>query len=414
MSDPTSQSPSLSRGARRLGWLLAGVFTLLLLELGSCGYLRVARGYDGAHLMNYQFDPYKIVRLTPDYRDTRGIAHNTQGFRRDVDTARERPEGSIRIFLMGGSTAYGLRSLSQHGKKRYPVIRNDETIDHYLEQYLQERIPDRPVEVINAAITSFYSHHHLIYLNQAVLKYDPTMVVFLDGFNDYFKSQKGFDQWAEYAYQERVTAFMNEPTLEAWARYTGWWLFRRSHFAHLAGLAARDAWSLLRPRGERGSIEVEPALQNLQENARNNFAKMVERNALVLENEGVIAVFTLQPEIAFRQAKTFSPLEEKIFDEMLNYWPENYVEYKNRARPMVIDVLEQATGPHGARFVDLTDIYGGVEGDVYTDYCHLTPLGNRVLAEALGPTLVEILEQQGVLADEAVAASAAGAANRAR
>ena len=99
MPDATSHSPSLSRRARWLGWLLAGVLTLLLLELGSCAYLRVARGYDGQHLMNYQFDPYKIVRLTPDYRDTRGVAHNAQGFRRDEDTSRERPPGGIRIFL---------------------------------------------------------------------------------------------------------------------------------------------------------------------------------------------------------------------------------------------------------------------------------------------------------------------------
>ncbi len=264
--------------------------------------------------------------------------------------------------------------------------------------------------VSSLRITSFYSHHHLIYLNQVVLKYDPTMVVFLDGFNDYFKWEEGFDQFAEYAYQERVTAFMNEPSLEAWARYSGWWLFRRSHFAHLSGLAARDAWALLRPRGERSRIELEPALANLRENARANFAKMVERNSLILANEGVSAVFTLQPEIAFRQSKPFSALESTIFDEMRNYWPENYVEYKNRARPIVIDVLEQATGPHGAHFIDLTDVYGGVEGDVYTDYCHLTPLGNRVLAEALGPPVLEILARSGVVAPGSVATTAADVA----
>jgi hypothetical protein len=45
-------------------------------------------------------------------------------------------------------------------------------------------------------------------------------------------------------------------------------------------------------------------------------------------------------------------------------------------------------------FFDLTDIYGGVTGDVYTDYCHLTPLGNQRLAEFLGERLLPTVRQQ--------------------
>ena len=86
-----------------------------------------------------------------------------------------------------------------------------------------------------------------------------------------------------------------------------------------------------------------------------------------------------------------SPLESKIFNETSQLWPKNYVEFKRRARPVVLEYLESATAVSGARAVDLTDIYGGVTGDVYTDYCHLTPTGNRVLAEALESTVLEAL-----------------------
>ena len=72
------------------------------------------------------------------------------------------------------------------------------------------------VEVINAAITSHYSHHHLIYLNQAILKYSPDMVVFFDGFNDYYAYQHGFDQFRDYAYQERAHQMLDAPSGEAW------------------------------------------------------------------------------------------------------------------------------------------------------------------------------------------------------
>src|SRR5210317_541638 len=97
---------------------LTALATFAILVVGSSIYLRAYRGYDGQHLMNYDFDPYKNIRLTPNFVDTRGIEHNAQGFRRSEDTPRVKPKGTYRIFLMGGSTGYGLRSLSQYGASK--------------------------------------------------------------------------------------------------------------------------------------------------------------------------------------------------------------------------------------------------------------------------------------------------------
>lgn len=400
--DETRPPPHPS-SARHLGIVrrilplaMVTAFTFVLLESGSFAYLRLFRGYDGEHLMNYEFDDYKNIRLTPNFRDTRGIQHNGQGFRRSQETPREKPVGTYRIFLMGGSTGYGLSSQSHLGAQKYPVIRNDETIDYYLERDLDGRIPGMRIEVINAAITSFYSHHHLIYLNQVILKFDPDMIVFLDGFNDYFNFEPGFDQFRDYAYRERVHTFMAEPSVSAWLYYTGWWLFRKRHFFHLAGRALNSVSEMIPSSngGERGRIDVDEALANLRINAENNFVKMVERNGLILQHEGVAAVFALQPEIAFKQSKRFSPLEHQIYDEMNNLWSENYIEFKNSARPVVIDYLERATASTGSTFIDLTDVFGDVQDDVYTDYCHMTPTGNRVLAEHLSPRIIAIIERK--------------------
>jgi lysophospholipase L1-like esterase len=368
-----------------VGTLLAVALTLSVLEGLAYLYLRMHDGYDGTHLVSYQFDDYKIILPTPNYANLKGIYHNAQGFRERENTPRQKDPGLFRIFLMGGSTAYGLGSLSSFGQERYSLITNEETIDYYLEDYLKQKFPGRRIEVINAAITSHYSHHHLIYLNQTILKYDPDMVIFIDGFNDYYPYKKGFDQFADYAYQERAHLFMGEPSGEAWLTYSGWWLFRKSHFVHLAAKTLRPVGiAISRIGARRQVIDVKDALENLRENAGRNFVKMVERNGLILKYENVIPVFALQPEIAFRQAKKFSPLEQNIFREMDAHWQENYVQFKNEARPMVAKYLEESTAKTGSTFIDLTDIYGGVDGDVYTDYCHLTPLGNKRLAEVLG------------------------------
>ncbi len=383
--------------ARGLTKLVAYSLMFLLgasvLEVASCSYLQVFEGYDGAHLMTYDFDEYKNITPAPNYHNTKGIHHNAQGFREDVDTPREKGANTYRIFIMGGSTAYGLQSMSRYGQEKYSVLRNSETIDTYLEEYLRGKVDDRKVEVINAAVTSQYSHHHLIYLNQTVLKYDPDMVVFIDGFNDYFQYGKGFDQFRDYGYQERAHLYMGPPTIEAWTGYSGWWLFRKSHFVHLASKTLRPVWIAIKSVGQsRMHIDVDTALHNLEINAKANFMKMVERNSLILRHEGVVPVFVLQPEIAFTQSKVFSPLERQIYEELDQQWQENFVEFKNKARPRVVEYLLQSTARTGSVFLDTTDIYGGFEGDAYTDYCHLTPMGNKRLAENIGERILPLLD----------------------
>src|SRR5262245_57610505 len=96
-----------------LAILLIGGICFAILEIGAYAYLRAFRGYDGVHLLSIEFDPYKNHRLTPNFDDTRGVHHNAQGFRRNDDTPLVKPAGTVRIFLMGGSTGYGLASLSK-------------------------------------------------------------------------------------------------------------------------------------------------------------------------------------------------------------------------------------------------------------------------------------------------------------
>jgi hypothetical protein len=321
-----------------VGCVLMVITGLTALELAAYGYLRMFTGYDGEHLMSYQFDDYKNIQLTPAYRNTHGVSHNKQGFRRSAETSRVKPPGVYRIFIMGGSTAYGLQSLSRYGREKYGVIRNDQTIDYYLERYLNEKLGADRVEVINAAITSHYSHHHLIYLNQTILKYAPDMVVFVDGFNDYYAYEPGFDQFKHYAYQERAHKMLDEPSVSAWLSYTGWWLFRKSYLVHVAGRAARPLLLQVQKIGkDRAVIDVEAALAQLRVNAKGNFVKMIERSAVILRQEKVAAVFTLQPELVFRQTKRLSPLEQRIFQELDTEWQVNFVDFKNRARPIVTE-----------------------------------------------------------------------------
>ena len=390
---PVGAFRSVRPCVRVAAYSVIAILTITLAEGLAYLYLKTMKGYDGSHLLNYEFDDYKNFSLTPGYVNTEGVYHNAQGFRRRDDTPLAKSAGVYRIFLMGGSTAYGLGSLSRYGQAKYPLLRNDETIDYYLQEYLNERTEGHKVEVINAAITSHGSHHHLIYLNQKILRYSPDMVIFIDGFNDYYPYDKGFDQFRDYAYQARAHTFMTETTAETWLSYTGWLMFRKSHFVHVTARALRPVWvQISRMRGAtRKRILVEEALTNLRANASANFVKMVERNALILKHEGVEAVFTLQPEIVLEKKKVLTELEHKIYGEMDTEWEENYVEFKNKAHPIVVEMLTKATARTGGAFYDLTEVFEGVKEDAYTDYCHLTPMGNKRVAEYLGDKLLPVI-----------------------
>jgi hypothetical protein len=189
--------------------------------------------------------------------------------------------------------------------------------------------------------------------------------------------------------------FLGEPTLRAWTQFTGWWLFRKSHFANLTGRALKNLNRFQAPTSDaRVSIDVNAALRNVRVNGEGNFAKMVTRNSLILSHEGVDAIFALQPEIVFQQSKVRTDLEEKIYQEMVDHWPEGFVEFKNKARPMIVQMLKDAASVGGASTADLTDIYGALESTAYTDYCHLTPEGNRVLAEHVAPQIAQMLNER--------------------
>lgn len=392
MTAPVTSTP-LPRWKRLLFSLILLGIVLAVGEGIASVYLRVTRGYDGEHLYQYDFDPYKNILPAPNYVDTRGIRHNSQGFRRDTEVSREKPAGTYRIFLMGASTAYGLGGLWPHLQKTYAVLKNSETIDAYLQQDLQARFPDRKIEVINAAITSTWTHHELIYLNQTILRYHPDMVLFLDGFNDFYFTNPGHDQFADYSYNLQSRVIMGDPTLRSLVYQNFWWLFRKSALAHVIGRGLRVVKLVLSPRPKRGVMDVERDMASMRQVFPENALKMQRRMALILRDEKVVPVFMLQPMLALeRDHKPMSAMEQKLFDFNISSYAVNYEPWVHQARDFVVQQETAMTTELGAHFIDLTGIYAGVPDQIYTDYCHLTPLGNQMLAKYVAGRIIPLIQ----------------------
>ena len=385
---PGARAP-LSRRKKIVFSLVLALLVLGLFEIGARVYLTVFRGFDGHNLYQYVFDPYKDILPTPGFEDTRGIRHNSVGFRESQEYPIAKPAGTYRVFLMGASTAYGLGGLWTHIEDRYKVLDNSETIDTYLEQILADSVPGAHIEVINAAVTSTWTHHAFIYMNQSILKYDPDMMLFLQGFNDFFRVERGFDQWTSYAYAQPARVIMGEPSLGALAYANGWWLFRKSAAAHLASRGLRLVKLLVSPRPERTPMNVERTFARLHETFPANALVTQERTGAILQHEGIPTLFMLQPLLIMERDRPGMPeMERRLFDYNVESYLPNYEEYMHLAVPYIAEQQAAMAARVGADFLDLSSPFDGVEAQVYTDYAHLTPLGNELIAQQIAARIL--------------------------
>lgn len=395
-------APETTAARRPPAWAIAGAILLLLTllfavcEFGARMYLRASKGYDGEHLYQFAFDPYKNILPTPNYVDTRGIKHNSVGFRRSSEVSIQKPAGTYRIFLMGASTGYGLGGNWPHLDDSYPVLKNSETIDAYLEQELTRRYPGQKFEVINAAITSTWTHHNLIYLNQTVLKYQPDMVLFLDGFNDYYFYDPRHDQFGGYTYSLPSRTIMGDPTISSLVYGTGWWFFRKSAFINQVARAASNVKAMLSSRPARQPIDVAKAIASHEQVFTHNAMKMEERSGLIVRNEGAIPVFLLQPMLILeRDRPGMTDLEKRLFQYNVDSYLPNYEEFAKGAAETIRARNTAMAAKVGGAFVDLTGIYKTVDGQIYTDYCHLTPKGNEILAKHVAESILPLIKLPG-------------------
>ena len=412
---PPPAAPLGAPLSRRKKVLFTGIIVVLVLgvlQLGAYAYLRVFRGYDGSHLMQYEFDPYKNVLPTRDYVDTRGVRHNSVGFRRSSEVSRVKPPGTFRIFLMGGSTAYGLGGLWPHIQNDYAVIKNEETIDAYLERDLARAFPQQKIEVINAAITSTWTHHSLIYLYQTILNYQPDMVLFMDGFNDFFFTEPWHDQFASYSYNLTARVVEGDPTLYSLLAMNGWWMFRKFALAHVIGRAGRELKLIVSPRKDRTPIDPAKSFAGLQEVFLRSAGKTHDRIGALLQHEGVAAVFMMQPMLVLeRDRATATPVEKRLFQFNVDSYLPNYEAFIKVSAPWLAQQEQAMAQRVGASFIDLTGAFKTVPGQVYTDYCHLTPHGNEVVAGVIEQHITPLIRarmQGGGRAGAPAAASPTG------
>ncbi len=109
---------------------------------------------------------------------------------------------------------------------------------------------------------------------------------------------------------------------------------------------------------------------------------MHRRSGLILRDAGAIPVFMLQPMLILERNRPHpTEIERRLFEfNVASYLP-NYEAFVTRAADFVREQETAMAKDVGGLFIDLTGIYHDTDQQAYTDYAHLTPLGNRMLAD---------------------------------
>jgi hypothetical protein len=74
----------------------------------------------------------------------------------------------------------------------------------------------------------------------------------------------------------------------------------------------------------------------------------------------------------------------------------------------ILDILEETILAGGATTLDLTGIYADLVETACTEYCHLTPDGNRLLAQHVAPQNAFMLRQRVAVIDSLASSPASG------
>ncbi|MGH0030256.1 MAG: SGNH/GDSL hydrolase family protein [Myxococcota bacterium] len=293
-----------------------------------------------------------------------GVTINAQGFR-GGDWELERKPGTRRVIVLGGSTAFGKAASS-----------DSRTFAARLEYRLQRR---RATEVWSAGVIGYDSNQEAILLRSRLLDYRPDLLIFFDGWNDFYNSGRTPDgRQLEHPHFLEV----EEALVEAERPWRN--LLWQSAFVR--GLERKwPAWR--RSLGWDEPEEREFGIYRHSPEAVARYAKNLERMIRLARAYGVDSLVAPQPEI-FDRAEP-SEFEQYKRDQLE---ADGYAAYAQAHWLDYVGAARRVAEAEGVPFVEVQDLFDEAEGDVFTDLVHLTDLGQEIVAEALHEPVARVLD----------------------
>lgn len=382
-------------------YFLLCLFLVFLLELGSYFVLKGNdQGVDTETSSRHVFHPYRTHALNINYSrsfDSGGKKlHSDDGFRSDTTFTKDKPENVYRIIMLGGSTLYGIGATGIYPST--PTLNNEQTISHYLDTKLKHHVSNsnigkdgKRIEVINAAVVAYTTFQHLVYFNEVLFEYDPDLVVFLDGHNDFYYYEQ-YNNW-QNAKQgtPKLTYHFNERTFWFTGISVTRYLAQYSRFFMLLEKYMMRVWSNPPPEQYPQSAFARTVDSNFPGNIDDILSETIFKSYVQFQALGKLFDFEtivfLQPQVVLENSDLLSPEDKNIQtltlqsdtntqrSELRSYLPGQFEKYKLK----FVDIAEIADKSYSNK-------------QLYTDYCHLTAVGSEAVAERMFPHLLPFFD----------------------
>lgn len=272
-----------------------------------------------------------------------GQHHNAQinswQMRSSEEVQVPKPSGVYRIFLTGGSTAFGSGAPSQ-----------DKTIGSLLSGLLADRLAQKTglhYEVFTFANPSWASTQERIAIENYLSELQPDLVVSLSGNNDVFWGDAGRNVlWFAAGADEYFQTLAN---------------------VGLKTAGRKELPALPQARPASRPVAAELVSYRLEKNVR--------LSAQALHHVNVDWIFFLQPTLSVTH-KALSSREQAFIPASKNYFVQCY---------QLISTVLAGLRQDNFRFVDLSKIFDAFQAtdEVFLDQFHFGDKGNAVIAEAM-------------------------------
>ena len=340
---------------------------------------------------------------------------NAEGFRDRDNLLLTKPKDEIRIFLLGGSTAFG-----------YGSPNNQATISEYLEQRLEQRlaqqkaspklykpdlIPFDKVEkkkylakpskikpgkyrVINAAVPGYASGNELAQLALQVLKYKPDLIVVLDGYQDLMLQSD-----REAVNPPPMNTDDRKPT--SFVGYLSKAIEPLENKSYLAKVA-QNRWLKDREDFQKQDflLDEQPSnfvryLPQTQDELQRRVDRYVDRQKQILNLSAaaqIPLVVAIQPEITGRDPSQLTDVEGKIATEL----GRTYIQQVRNSYPALIEATQQLAKafPKNIKALDLYQLTDKYPSPSFIDAIHLNQTANQKVAEQLYYAIASLPKMQ--------------------
>ncbi len=163
---------------RRLRLRLLGLAFGVLMSIVLIGGIEfVLRTFDlGPELKHDPFAGFsKLVPMFERQARDDGVevyrVHPGRGITEPREFLAAKPPHGFRAFVVGGSSAAGTPYPSEHA------------FSGWLQQYLERALPDRKIEVVNAAVTG-YASRRIVAVTEELAGYEPDLLIIYSGHNE--------------------------------------------------------------------------------------------------------------------------------------------------------------------------------------------------------------------------------------